>query len=83
MVDDEINAYVFIQTYSGFLDSVILDTQKIREVMSTAVISGYYDVLVKVNVHCLEDLFNVSERIKMIKGIQHATTHIIEKEVLT
>ncbi len=83
IVNEEINAYVFIQTYSGFLDSVILDTQKIREVMSTAVISGNYDVLVKVNVHCLEDLFNVSERIKMIKGIQQATTHIIEKEFLT
>jgi len=79
----DINAYVFIQTDCGALDAVLSETKNIDQVMSTAVISGNYDVLLKINVHRLEDLFKVSEKIKMIKGINLATTHIIEKEVIT
>ena len=80
---NEINAYVLIQAHCGSIDKVLLETKNIKQVMSTAVISGKYDVLVKVNVPRLEDLFNVSEKIKMINGIQQATTHIVEKEVFT
>jgi len=81
-ISDDINAYVFIQTDCGCLDTVLSETKNIEQVMSTAVISGNYDVLIKVNVRRLEDLFKVSEKIKMIKGISQATTHIIEKEII-
>jgi hypothetical protein len=78
-----INAYVFIQTRCGTIEKVVSETRNIKHVLSTEIISGNYDVVLRVNVHQLEDLHRVSERIKMISGINQAITHIIEKEIVS
>jgi 2-isopropylmalate synthase len=79
-----VSAYVFYVVKLGKTQGVIDQLRKIPEIVSVAVVTGDYDVIVKVIVENLEDLFRLStQKIHMIEGIEETQTAVIEKEFLT
>jgi len=76
-------AYVMINVTVGKMRSVINELKKIEHVKSISVVAGEYDVIVRVHSNSLEELFEVTEKIHAIDGVERTTTHIVEKEVIT
>ena len=77
-----VKAYIFVQTSSGNLSNILTDAEKLQNVVSVAVISGDWDVLVKTRVKNLEQLMDITEKIRCITGIQQVATHVVEKEII-
>jgi len=76
-----IRAYVMINVEVGSIMNVVNELKKIPNIRNIAVVAGEFDIIVRVSVGSLEELFNVTERIHKIDGIVRTTTHVIEKEV--
>ena len=77
---NSIKAYIFVQTQGGNLCQVLEDTKKLKHVTSAAVISGDYDIVVKVRVQTLNQLMKLTDKLQLINGIQHTATHVVERE---
>ena len=78
-----VSAYIFFEIKLGKTQEVIDQLRKIPEIVSVAVVTGEYDVIAKVIVENLEELFEIaSQRIHMIEGIEDTQTAVVEKEVL-
>lgn len=76
-----ITAYILINVKIGYIDKVMEDLKKIRNVKSVAITAGLYDLVVRVKVETLEELFQVTNEIHEIEGIERTNTHVIEKEI--
>ena len=73
-------AYIMINVEVGKMMQVIEDLKKIEHIESIAAVAGEYDIIVRVHVNSLEELFMLTEEIHKIEGIVRTTTHIVEKE---
>ncbi|MGQ4891274.1 MAG: Lrp/AsnC ligand binding domain-containing protein [Candidatus Njordarchaeia archaeon] len=76
-----ISAYILINVKIGFIEKVMEDLKKIRNVKSVAITAGLYDLVVRVEVETLEELFQLTNKIHEIEGIERTNTHVIEKEI--
>jgi DNA-binding Lrp family transcriptional regulator len=76
-----IKAYILIHTYVGKLEHALTEMKKLTNIGSITVVTGDYDVIVKVSVDTLEDLMELTERIQLVDGIKRTTTSVIEKEI--
>lgn len=78
-----VSAYIFFLVELGKSPGVIDQLRKIPEIVSVAVVTGNYDVIAKIIVENLEELYEIAtQKIHMIEGIQDTHTAVIEKEVL-
>ncbi len=65
----------------GKIAHVVEELKRIQNIENIAVVAGEFDIIVRVRVQSLEDLFEVTEKIHKINGIERTTTHVVEKEV--
>ena len=66
----------------GQLETVLDRLKNIEEAESIAVTTGEYDIVLRIKVSSLEELYRVTiEKIHKINGIVNTLTHIIEKEL--
>lgn len=78
-----IAAYIMINIAVGKVREVVEQLKKIDHVKFISVVAGEYDAIVRVQVNNLEELFEVTEKIHAISGVERTTTHVVEKEVIT
>jgi hypothetical protein len=79
---DLIYAYILANTYSRILNQIILDADKLRDILSVAIVSGNRDIIIRSKVKNLKDLMIVSEKVKYIEGVKEVVTNVVEKKVL-
>lgn len=78
-----VSAYIFFIVDLGKTQEVVNALREIPNIVNVAVVTGEYDIVVKIIVEDLEELFHVTtEKIHMIEGISETQTAVIEKEVL-
>ena len=76
-----INAYVLVAMQPGNLNNAFKEMSKTENVENTSVVAGEYDMVVRVKVKTLENLHEVTNKIRMIGGVEKTTTHVVEKEI--
>ncbi len=74
-------AYILVNVAVGRIQSVIDKLKEIEGVRVVSFTAGQYDVIVRVEVETLEDLFYLTEKIHEIDGIERTNTHVVEKEI--
>jgi len=71
-------AFVFITSEIGQEDQVIIDLQAIPEVKESYVVSGVYDVIIKVEADSMQRLKDVvSLRIRQLDTVRSTLTMIV------
>ncbi len=76
-----INSYVALSLRPGKTEEIIHKIRKVEFVEKISVVTGEYDIIVRVKVENLEDLLKVTNDIQLIDGVMKTTTQIIEKEI--
>jgi DNA-binding Lrp family transcriptional regulator len=76
-----VKAYIMTSMNPGTYTKALEEIKKIDHVEKISIVTGDYDIVVKVNVHTLEHLHKITSRLHMINGIQKTTTQVIEKEI--
>ena len=76
-----ITAFVLITMQPGDLDTVFKEMSKIENVKTTSIVAGEYDIVVGLNVKTMENLHEVTDKIRMIGGVNRTITHVVEKEI--
>ena len=76
-----INAYVLVAMQPGNLDNAFKKMSKTENVENTSVVAGEYDMVVRVKVKTLENLHEVTDKIRMMEGVEKTITHVVEKEI--
>ena len=71
-----VSAYIFFTIELGKTQDVVKKLRKIPNIVRVAIVTGEYDVIARINVENLEELFHITtNNIHMIEGI----TNIFEK----
>jgi len=76
-----ITAYIMINVAVGKVAHVVEKLKSIENIKWVSVVAGEFDIIVRVHVESLEELFYVTEKIHRIEGITRTTTHVVEKEI--
>jgi DNA-binding Lrp family transcriptional regulator len=77
---NSIQAYVLMDIEIGQLDKVVEQLRLIQEANKIAVVTGHYDIIMRIQVESLEQLYDITvQRIHTIPGIRETTTAVIEK----
>ncbi len=78
-----VSAYMFIKTRLGKISDVIVQLREVPEIISASVVTGEFDIVVKIVADSLETLYDItSEKIHMVTGIMRIETAIIERELM-
>ena len=78
-----VSAYMLFSIHLGKSSSVVKELRKIPQVIRVAVVTGEYDIIARITVENLEELYYItSKQIHMIEGIIEIQTAVIEKEEL-
>lgn len=67
--------------YPGTYNKALDEMKKINHIEKISIVTGDYDIVVKVNVHNLAHLHKITSQLHLIYGIQKTTTQVIEKEI--
>ena len=73
-------AYALIVVERGHLETVTKMLSNVKGVKRVSVVTGIYDVIARIEVETLEELYQVSREIDGIPGIERTNTHVVEKE---
>jgi len=65
----------------GDSNRAINEMRKIENIRKISVVTGEYDIVIRVEVKTLDKLLDVTDKIQMIKGVNKTTTQVIEKEI--
>jgi len=76
-----ITAYILINLQPGNSDKAIKEMRKIENIQKISIVTGEYDIVVRVEIKTLEKLLKITDKIQMIKGVNKTTTQVIEKEI--
>ncbi|KAA0005966.1 MAG: Lrp/AsnC family transcriptional regulator [Thermoplasmata archaeon] len=76
-----IKAYILVRTRIGKLEEILKKAKEIENVENISVVSGDYDMIIKVRVDNLEDLMKLTDKLHLIDGIKQTVTYVIEKEI--
>ena len=76
-----ISAYILVNVAVGKIQSVLEKLKNIEGVKIVSFTAGLYDVMIRVEVNDLEELFYLTEKIHEIDGIVGTNTHVVEKEI--
>jgi len=83
-----IKAYILLTINLGSTKQVLDDLKKLERneltvIESISMVTGIYDVVIKVKVDTLEALYDLTYiHLSNIKGIEKLTTFVIEKEII-
>ena len=77
-----ITAYILINMQPGKSDKIIEEMRKIENIQKISIVTGEYDIVVRVGIKTLDKLLKVTDKIQMIKGVTKTTTQVIEKEIV-
>jgi DNA-binding Lrp family transcriptional regulator len=75
-----IQAYIMTCMYPGMYNKVLDEMKKIKNIEKISIVTGDYDIIVKVNVKNLEQLHKLTSQIHKVNGVEKTNTQIIEKE---
>ena len=73
-------AYIMITVKLGSTNDVLSKLKKIPGVTSVAVITGEFDIIVRVETETMDEMYNRTQEIHLIDGITETITSIIQKE---
>jgi len=76
-----ITSYILINMRPGDSNRAINEMRKIENIRKISVVTGEYDIVIRVEVKTLDKLLDVTDKIQMIKGVNKTTTQVIEKEI--
>ncbi len=76
-----ITAYILINMQPGKTDKAIDEMRKIPNIQKISIVTGEYDIVIRVETRTLDKLLKVTDKVQMIKGINKTTTQVIEKEI--
>ena len=77
-----IKAYILLNMNYRNLKKSLDKMSSFKQIEKISVISGQYDVIVRVAIENLEELLELTNKIQMINGVEKTTTQIIEKEII-
>ena len=75
-----IQAYIMTNMYPGEYNKAIDEMMKIKFIEKISIVTGKYDIVVKVNVNNLEQLNKLTSELHKIKGVERTNTQVIEKD---
>ena len=82
MTEEMISAYILINMERGYSEKAVKQMSKIENVAKVSVISGDYDIVLRIQVDNLSNLSKVTNEIQSVSGVKNTDTHIIEKEIV-
>ncbi|NHJ40583.1 MAG: Lrp/AsnC family transcriptional regulator [Asgard group archaeon] len=77
---ETLRAYILMNIKLGSTNNVLAKLKQIPGITSIAVITGEYDVIVRLETNSFEEMFDRTQDIHLIDGIEETTTSIIQKE---
>lgn len=81
-VDDvAVRAYILGNVKVGKLRRIVEEIKELDGVVSVSVTAGVFDFIVRVEVDSLEKLFELTESIHEIEGVERTNTHVVEFEI--
>jgi len=67
----------------GKTKQVLSEIKKLKNLESISVVTGPFDVVIRVEMNDLEELYELTyNTLSQIDGIKEITTHVIEKELI-
>ncbi|MHA1835370.1 MAG: Lrp/AsnC family transcriptional regulator [Candidatus Odinarchaeia archaeon] len=79
-----IKAYILLTLELGNTEHIIEEIKKIDNIESISVVTGPFDLILKVKVDNLDQLYNLTYiTLSKISGIVEITTHVVEKELIS
>lgn len=75
-----IQAYIMTNMYPGEYTKALDEMMKIKNIEKISIVTGKYDIVVKVNVNNLEQLNKLTSQLHKINGVERTNTQVIEKE---
>jgi len=81
-VETVVKAYIMTCMHPGTYTKALEAIKKIENIEKISVVTGEYDIVVKVNVKSLAHLHTLTSRLHMVEGVEKTTTQVIEKEVI-
>ncbi|MFW9922059.1 MAG: Lrp/AsnC family transcriptional regulator [Candidatus Thorarchaeota archaeon] len=79
-IKELLKAYIMLNIELGKTNEVLTKIKKIPGVTSVAVITGEYDIIVRLETLNMNEMYNRTQEIHLIEGIIETTTSIIQKE---
>lgn len=76
-----VRAYIMTSMYPGTYTKALDEIKKINDIEKISIVTGEYDIVVKVNVKNLEHLHKLTSQLRIVNGIEKTTTQVIEKEI--
>ncbi len=78
--NETMKAYILINAKLGKTNEVLAKLKKIPGIITVAVITGEYDIIVRVETADMNEMYNRTQEVHLIDGIIETTTSIIQKE---
>jgi len=75
-----IQAYIMTNMYPGIYTKALDEMKKIKFIEKISIVTGKYDIVVKVNVKNLEQLNKLTSQLLKINGVERTNTQVIEKD---
>lgn len=76
-----VKAYIMTSMYPGTYTKALNEIKKINHIEKISVVTGDYDIVVKVNVKNLEHLHILTSQLQIVNGVEKTNTQVIEKEI--
>jgi len=77
-VDEMLEAFVLVETRLGMADEVAHRFEQVEEIIHADVVTGCYDILVRVRAWSLESLGEVVAAMKSVDGVTRALACPVE-----
>jgi len=74
-----ITVYLLMDIEIGKTEQVLEKLQLIPEATKIAVTTGIFDIILRLEVDNLDELYNITLKIHSIPGIKETTTAVVEK----
>lgn len=75
-----IGAYIMILASPGTVNGIVKELRKIEQIENISVITGEYDIVVRVTVEDMQKLADITDMINLIDGVSKTHTHVIMRE---
>jgi DNA-binding Lrp family transcriptional regulator len=76
-----VKAYIMTSMYPGSYTKALNEIKKINDIEKISIVTGEYDIVIKVNVKNMEHLHKLTNRLHSVEGLEKTTTQVIEKEI--
>ncbi len=76
-----ITSYIFMDIEIGKTEQVVEQLKRIDQVTKIAVVTGVYDIILRLETPDLDTLYDLTLKIHAIPGIKETTTAVVEKMI--